>query len=92
MNGDNFKDWFANILPSLEHNSVIVMDNVPYHSILSKQNKSQPAIEKKNYILKWLLSKGEIFNRPMVKGQLFVRVEQIKDRFKGYVIYKIAYL
>ncbi|KMQ83557.1 hypothetical protein RF55_19684 [Lasius niger] len=33
MNGDTFLEWFENILPSLEDNAVIVMDNAPYHSV-----------------------------------------------------------
>ncbi|KMQ85527.1 hypothetical protein RF55_15865 [Lasius niger] len=33
MNGNTFLEWFKNILPSLEDNAVIVMDNAPYHSV-----------------------------------------------------------
>ncbi|KAL6430598.1 hypothetical protein ACFW04_006889 [Cataglyphis niger] len=33
MNGDTFHEWLKNILPSLEDNTVIVMDNIPYHFV-----------------------------------------------------------
>lgn len=32
MNGEHFLKWFKNILPLLDDNSVIIMDNAPYHS------------------------------------------------------------
>lgn len=32
MNAKSFEEWFQKILPELEENSVIVMDNAPYHS------------------------------------------------------------
>jgi hypothetical protein len=37
MNGDNFHEWFESIIPRLESNSVIVMDNAPYHSVKSEK-------------------------------------------------------
>ncbi|KAL4098421.1 hypothetical protein QTP88_023040 [Uroleucon formosanum] len=33
MNGANFKEWFESIMPILDPNSIIVMDNAPYHSV-----------------------------------------------------------
>ncbi|CAH1961997.1 unnamed protein product [Acanthoscelides obtectus] len=32
MNGESFEQWFSKILPNLEENAVIVLDNAPYHS------------------------------------------------------------
>lgn len=37
MNSDNFHEWFESIIPRLERNSVIVMDNAPYHSVRSEK-------------------------------------------------------
>lgn len=31
MNGQVFEDWLASILPKLDENAVIVLDNAPYH-------------------------------------------------------------
>lgn len=33
MNGDSFFDWIKGVIPLLKDNSVIVMDNAPYHSV-----------------------------------------------------------
>ena len=32
INYENFEEWFERLLPNLEPNSVIVMDNASYHS------------------------------------------------------------
>lgn len=37
INGDHFKEWFESILPCLEPNSIVVMDNAPYHSTKAEQ-------------------------------------------------------
>ncbi|XP_026819046.1 uncharacterized protein LOC113557684 [Rhopalosiphum maidis] len=33
INGDTFFEWFCSVLPLLKDDSVIVMDNAPYHSV-----------------------------------------------------------
>jgi len=33
MNGDDFKEWFESLLPRLEHNAIIAMDNAVYGSL-----------------------------------------------------------
>ncbi|KAF0701571.1 DDE 3 domain-containing protein [Aphis craccivora] len=33
MNGDSFRDWLEGVLPRLKDNTVIIMDNAPYHSV-----------------------------------------------------------
>jgi hypothetical protein len=67
MNGDNFREWFESIIPRLESNSVIVMDNAPYHSV--KSEKIPTSQSKKEEILTWLSSKGVQLDRPMIKPQ-----------------------
>ncbi|CAH1984058.1 unnamed protein product [Acanthoscelides obtectus] len=32
MDGNSFENWFKKILPTLDDNAIIVMDNAPYHS------------------------------------------------------------
>ncbi|KAE9522154.1 hypothetical protein AGLY_017414 [Aphis glycines] len=51
MNGDAFYDWFANILPLLHENAVIVMDNASYHSVKkhtrgNRSNNGQQLLER----------------------------------------------
>lgn len=40
MNGDNFKEWFESILPRLDPNSIVVLDNAPYHSVQASKPKN----------------------------------------------------
>jgi len=88
MNGDNFKEWFESILPRLNPNSIIVMDNAPYHSV---QSEKYPASSwKKAEILEWLNSKGVVLDRPMLKAQLMVKVRELKPRRKSYIIDNLA--
>ncbi|XP_074027309.1 uncharacterized protein [Leptinotarsa decemlineata] len=42
MNSGSFEQWFSKVLPHLEDNAVIVMDNAPYH-LRRLQNFPSPA-------------------------------------------------
>ncbi|XP_022161706.1 uncharacterized protein LOC111027615 [Myzus persicae] len=88
MNGDTFYDWFANILPLLRENAVIVMDNASYHSV----NKHTFPVRswKKQDIIDWLTDKGEVTDQTMVKEQLLERVQILKPQFNEYVIDELA--
>ncbi|XP_022162283.1 uncharacterized protein LOC111028063 [Myzus persicae] len=89
MNGDNFKEWFEYILPQLDPNSIIVMDNAPYHSV--KAELYPTASSKKSEILKWLNLKGVTFDRPMLKAQLLIRVHELKPHNNNlYIIDNMA--
>jgi len=37
MNGVTFKNWFVSIIPWLHPNSIVVMDNTPYHSVQTEK-------------------------------------------------------
>lgn len=50
MNGDTFKEWFANILPYLDCNSIIVLDNAPYHSVNLEKIPNRFFLKVKNLI------------------------------------------
>jgi len=63
MNGDNFKEWFESIIPVLDPNSIIVMDNTPYHSV--EQEKYPNSSWKKAAILEWLISRDVVRERPL---------------------------
>ena len=54
MNWDLFKKWFTEmLLPNIPGNSLIVMDNAPYHNILSEHSSPTPSCSKKK-IRDWL--------------------------------------
>jgi predicted O-methyltransferase YrrM len=41
-----FKEWFSKILPCLENNSVIVLNNASYHPCKQEKMQAQPEIKK----------------------------------------------
>lgn len=88
MNGVHFKEWFEFILPRLDPNSIIVLDNAPYHSVQTEKNPTTQS--KKADILEWLKSKGIIPERPMLKPELLVIVRSLKPAKKSYVIDNLA--
>lgn len=54
MNWDLFKKWFTEmLLPNIPENSLIVMDNAPYHNTLSEYSPPTPLCSKKK-IIEWL--------------------------------------
>jgi len=84
MNGNTFFEWFCGVLPLLKDNSVIVMDNAPYHSVKTEQ--SPTASWKKFAIVEWLESKGVETNPSMIKFDLLKIVRKIKHKYNLYVV------
>lgn len=84
MNGDTFFEWFCGVLPILKDNSVIVMDNAPYHSVKTEQ--SPTSAWKKAAIVEWLESKGVETNPSMIKFDLLKIVREIKHKYNLYVV------
>ncbi|XP_060868764.1 uncharacterized protein LOC132943720 [Metopolophium dirhodum] len=84
MNGDIFFDWFCGVLPLLKDNSVIVMDNAPYHSVQTEQ--SPTSSWKKASMIEWLKSKGVKTNPSMIKFDLLKLVRKIKHKYNLYVV------
>ncbi|XP_025196242.1 uncharacterized protein LOC112595312 [Melanaphis sacchari] len=88
MNGDIFREWMEGILPLLQPNSVIVMDNAFYHSV--KIDKAPTSNTRKADIIKWLEDKGEVINHSMIIPQLLLFVKCLKPLHNKYVIDEIA--
>lgn len=54
MNWGLFKKWFTEmLLPNIPQNSLIIMDNAPYHNTLSAHSPPTPLCSKKK-IMEWL--------------------------------------
>ncbi|CAK9802850.1 hypothetical protein ANTQUA_LOCUS10453 [Anthophora quadrimaculata] len=87
MNAAKFEDWFSKIIDKLEENSVVVMDNAPYHS--RKIEKIPTSKWKKADIQQWLRERGIMFADDMVKIELLhiVKQQQITD---VYAVNEIA--
>lgn len=64
MNGNNFRDWFKDVLPRLEDNAVIVMDNAPYHSV--RKEKCPSSQTRKADIIRWFESNGKVIDTRMI--------------------------
>jgi len=88
MNGDIFFSWFVKIVPQLKENAVIVMDNIPYHSV--KKDQIPVMSWKKQDTIQWLERKGQIIEQPMVKAELMDRVNALKPQYNTYVIDEYA--
>ncbi|XP_018578243.1 uncharacterized protein LOC108916465 [Anoplophora glabripennis] len=88
MNGDTFLEWFQKVLPMLDDNCIIVMDNAPYHSV--KIEKIPNTSWRKNNIIEWLQIKGKEIDETMVKAELLRIVAGEKEKYNKYVIDETA--
>lgn len=84
INGEEFREWMERVLPLLADDSVIVMDNVAYHTV--KIDKVPTMDDKKEDIIKWLEDKGEVIERPLLYVELMQMVKRIKPLHKKYII------
>lgn len=84
MNNDRFFEWFERILPSIEDNGVIVMDDAPYHS--EKLEELPNSSWRKTDIIAWLESKGKAGDASMLKAELLNMVSIMEGNFNKYVI------
>lgn len=89
MDGERFIEWFEHVVPLLDPNAVVVMDNAPHHSVKTERIPNASS-SKKAEILEWLGSKGVTVNRPMLKPQLLAKVRQLKPRFSSCVVDNVA--
>jgi len=71
MNWDNFSKWFQEkLLKNIPENSLIIMDNAPYHNVLVEE-----AFPKKSHSVKkmreWLSNNEIPWTKDMLKSELF---------------------
>lgn len=88
MNSERFEKWFADILPRLEDNCVIVIDNAPYHS--RKSEKIPNRSWKKQKIIDWLITKNIDFEDDMLKAELLQLVNRNKNKYDKYAVDEMA--
>uniref|UniRef100_T1IL83 Tc1-like transposase DDE domain-containing protein n=1 Tax=Strigamia maritima TaxID=126957 RepID=T1IL83_STRMM len=89
MDGKAFEKWFEEtLLPLLEENSVVVMDNAPYHSVqadnVPQRNWSKGEMQK------WLRQNSVHFDIQMIKSKLWSLIKDIKSRFQKFKVDEIA--
>lgn len=88
MNGDTFKEYFKKILQTVENNSVIVLDNAPYHSV--KCEKLPNSNWNKENICQWLQNKGITADTSMLKKELLEIAKLEKPKYDKYEIDELA--
>jgi transposase len=70
MNSQNFKKWFTDrLLPNIPENSMIIMDNAAYHSVLSNSSAPTSLCSKKR-IQEWLETNKCHYNPDCLKSEL----------------------
>ncbi|XP_027845356.1 uncharacterized protein LOC114125783 [Aphis gossypii] len=88
MDGDKFLEWFKNILPLLDDNAIIIMDNAFYHNTKVEQIPV-PSWKKEN-IIKWLQEKNIQVDNSFVKAELMDLVRKHKLPYDKYVVDELA--
>ncbi|KAH9629124.1 hypothetical protein HF086_008573 [Spodoptera exigua] len=76
------------MLPRLEPNALVVMDNASYHS--RRQEKIPVTSWKKQDIQEWLTSKQISYETNETKVQLLEKVKDVKTQYKSYVVDEMA--
>lgn len=89
MTATVFESWFRNqLLTNIPPNSVIVMDNASYHSVLAEKRPTSSWL--KGDIKAWLIEKGAKPSEELLKGQLLELARNYGSGSKKYVIDTIA--
>lgn len=88
MNGTNYEKWLKDkLIPNLPPNSVVVIDNAPYHNV--KLNPAPTSNSRKQDIITWLEEKGIAHNPAMLKLQLYQLVKDNRDKYIEYKFDKL---
>lgn len=85
MDGRYFEEWFTDkLLPNIPPNSVIVMDNAPYHSVALE--KAPTKSTRKADIQLWLTKKGVPWSEDMVRAELLELSQKVNT---PSIVYRI---
>ena len=86
MNYENFAKWvLEKLLPNLKPNSVVCMDNAPYHTTIENHTPSNYST-KKVMIDDWLKNNGIYCDEQMRKADLFSLIDSNRQK---KIVYKI---
>ncbi|XP_076621619.1 uncharacterized protein LOC143342022 [Colletes latitarsis] len=88
MNGENFQRWIQEkLLPNISENTIIIMDNAPYHSV--QINKPPSKYTTKPKMIEWLTKNNIPFAESMLRYELYELIENNKSKGKTYKIDEI---
>ena len=89
MNTENFAKWMTSqLFPNIPRNSLIILDNAPYHNTLTEETFPQPD-SKKAELRQWLEDRRVPFEDWLLKPALYALCRQHASPPK-YVIDEIA--
>jgi hypothetical protein len=71
------------LIPNLPANSVVVIDNAPYHN--KQQDKCPTSATTKREMQEWLRSKNIPFGNDLLKPQLYEVIKMNKPRYNNYL-------
>ena len=75
MNGTHFVEWFKNqLLPNLPPHAVIVLDNDPYHNVVTEKVPTKSS--KKALMQEWLTRHSIEWDRRELKRELFEKIRK----------------
>lgn len=85
MNYENYEKWVKNkLIPNLPPNSVIVIDNAPYHNV--QLNPAPTSSSRKADMIKWLEERNIPHSSSMLKPELYSIIKIYKPNYKMYKI------
>ncbi|XP_077516593.1 uncharacterized protein LOC144127212 [Amblyomma americanum] len=85
MDGNYFEKWFTDkLLPNIPANSIVVMDNAPYHSVALEKAPTKTTC--KADIQLWLTKKGVPRSQDMVGAELLELSQKVNT---PSVVYRI---
>jgi transposase len=88
MNRENYVRWLEDkLIPNIPPNTVLVIDNAPYHNIQS--DKAPTSNSKKVEMQLWLDRKRIAYSEGMLKPQLYKLIKQAKGNHKNFLIDEI---
>lgn len=88
MNYTNYKKWLEEMLiPNLPPNSVLVIDNAPYHNV--QVEKCPNMGSRKQEMREWLRARNIPFTNDMLKIDLYSLIKVHKPQYKTYEIDRI---
>lgn len=88
MTGEVFLEWFISVLPKLNPNSIIVMDNASYHSV--KAERVPVMAWRKDAIIGWLRGHNVEFHDDMIKRELIDVVDSVRTHYDRYKVDETA--
>jgi transposase len=85
MNFENYEKWLREkLIPKLPTNSVVVIDNGPYHNVLLQHTPNSNS--RKVDMMNWLASHGIPCSDDMFKPQLYRLIQIHKPRTQKYLV------